>query len=349
MPVTRLIREQTIGETRWVALDARGVPAALYLERAGDARRAVIGTQAAARVRRSDAALGGVFVDLGACGEAFLRLQPGETLNDGAAVTVEVAAEARRGKLARVRVVDGAAPAGAGPDRWRASLNGGAAAPVEDAAPGDPAVQAAFDDALAVSVTLTGGGRLHAERTEALVAADIDTSGRTARGGRAANALAVNFAAAEELARQMLLRGWGGLAVLDCVGPVNKDAGGQVRTAFLDAFRDLSHRQVKALAPSPFGLMEISADWQLTPLAERLRDPDGRDSPETMALGGLRQLEAAARQARMGRLCLALPAAAHAWLGASGLNAEARLADVYGARLTIEGGGADSATVRTVP
>ena len=105
MPVAHLLRERTIGETRWVALDANGVAVALYLEREHEAaRRAVLGERLDAQVRRIDTALGGAFVDLGARGEAFLRLKSGETFAEGAAIRVEVVAEARRKKLARVRL-----------------------------------------------------------------------------------------------------------------------------------------------------------------------------------------------------------------------------------------------------
>jgi Ribonuclease G/E len=337
MPVAHLLRERTIGETRWVAVDEQSIARALYLEREHEtARRAVLGERLDAHVRRIDAALGGAFVDLGARGEAFLRLKSGETLAEGAAIRIEVVAEARRNKLARVRLAVSDGPAGV--EAWRASLTGGDAARVEDRAAGDAEIAAAFEDALAPALTLAGGGRLQIERTEALIAADIDTAGRSARGTRAAGALAINREAAGELARQMLLRGWGGLAVLDCVAPLDKDAGNRIRSAFLEAFRDVSARQVKALAPSPFGLMEISADWQVTPLSERLVDGGGGLSPETQALDGLRQLEMAARANRMGRLGLTLPAAAFAWLASAGLEAEARLAQTYGGRLAIRAG-----------
>jgi len=344
MPVARLLREQTVGETRWAALGERGEAVALYLERASDIQRPVIGERLQARVRRIDTVLGGAFVDLGAKGEAFLRLKTGDTLTEGAALAVDVAAEARRNKLARVRVADAQAAPVQGATRWRAGLNGGAAAVTEDRPAGCAEIQSAFDDALAASVTLPGGGRLQAERTEALIAADIDTGGRSARGGRAANALAVNLDAASELARQIHLRGWGGLAVLDCVAPVDKNAGGHIRARFLDAFRAISDRQVKALAPSAFGLMEISADWQLTPLSERLME----NPAETLALDGLRRLEAAARAERMKRIGLVLPEAAFAWLDASGLGPIGKLSETYGARLTIEAGRLETPDVRTL-
>ncbi|MFN7181048.1 ribonuclease E/G [Hyphomonas sp.] len=344
MPVGGFLREQSIGETRWVALGTDGLPVALYLERETDAaRRARLGERLEARVRKLDTATGGAFVDLGAQGEAFLRISTNEALTEGAAVSVDVVAEARRGKLARVALARGDAGA-LGAARWRETLVGGAEAAIEDRAAGDAEVAAAFEDALNARATLPGGGVMQIARTEALVAADIDTSGRAARGGRSALALGVNLAAARELARQAHLRGLGGLMVLDCVAPLDTAAGGQVRAAFLEAWRAISTRQVKALAPSAFGLMEASADWQTAPLEDRLAE-----AAETAALAGLRQLEAAARQARMTRLTLALPRAAAAWLAASGLGAEARLAEKYGGRLTITGADRDDPDVTETP
>ncbi len=347
MPVDRLLREQTLGETRWAALDGSGFPVALFLERSHEAAcRPSFGERLSGRVRKLDAVLGGAFVDLGAKGDGFLRLKAGETFPEGAAIDVDVVAEGRRTKVPRLRLA-GPDPTSASPaDHWRASLSGGMAAPVEDRPAGDGDIQAAFEDALAAAVVLRGGGRLRIEPTEALTAADIDTAGRTARSGRAAAAMAINVEAARNLARQIHLRGLGGLVVLDCVAPIDKAAGGQVRAAFLDAFREISARQVKALVPSVFGLMEISADWQLTPLRERLLGADAAPTPETTALSGLRALEAAARANRMGRLKLVLPPPAFAWLAGSGLNAETGLAKTYGARLAIEPGAAAMYDVR---
>lgn len=336
MAVARLLREQSIGETRWAALDESGRLVALYLERENDsASRAVLGERFEARVRKREAGLGGAFVDLGAKGDAFLRLGAKDGLNEGASVAVDIVAEARGGKLARVALARGEAGS-AGAARWREMLAGGSVAPVEDREAGDGDVSAAFEDALAPRTVLAGGGALHLTRTEALVAADIDTAGRTDRGGRAALALAVNTAAAQDLARQVHLRSWGGLMVLDCVAPLDAGAGAKVRATFLEAWRAVSVRTVKALAPSAFGLMEISADWQTAPLEDRLADGD-----ETPALAGLRQLEAAARQERMKRLTLSLPRPAFDWLSRSGLQPQERLAARYGARLTIAPGAGD--------
>lgn len=336
MAIARLLRELSIGETRWVALDDGGRPVALYLERESDAtRRAVIGEQLQARARKTEIGLRGVFMDLGAKGEAFMRLGTPYRFSEGSAQRVEVAAEARRGKLARV-TMKASDPPMSGVARWRTMLVDGASAPVEDRPAGDADVEAVFEEALSATVPLTGGGAMHLARTEALIAADIDTGNRPVRAGRQEAALAVNLAAAQELARQVHLRSWGGLMVLDCVARMEGAAGSDVRKALFRAWQEISTRQMKALTPSVFGLMEISADWQTTPLEDRLADGD-----ETPALAGLRQLDVAARQERMKRLTLTLPRPAFDWLARSGLGAQERLAAKYGARLTIATGAGD--------
>lgn len=342
MPVQRILREATVGETRWAALDSAGQPAVLYLERPG--RAAVLGARLEARIGRSEAGAGGTFLDIPGQSGAFLRTRTGQSGTDrdssipaeGSLVLVEVVAEARGEKLPRVKLAAAGTPPGpSGADAWRASLAGGLSAPVEDVSAGDPVMEAAFGDALSPDITLSGGGRLRIDRTRALTAADIDSAGRAMKGNAAARALSLNREAASELARQTLLRGLGGLIVLDCVAPLTKETGARVRDAFLESWRALTTRSAKVLAPSPLGLMEASAGWWITPLAERLLGPDGTPTPETLALDGLRRLERAAQQDRMGRLTLWLPEAAANWLSASGLDAEAMLAEKYGARLKI--------------
>lgn len=342
MVVARFLREATLGETRWVALDAEDRPLALYLER--PTKTAVVGARLAARIGRAEPGAGGIFIEIPGSAGAFLRVNPGQigsnrvipVPSEGSSVTVEVISEARAGKLARVKLTQPDDPSSrSGADAWRASLPGSAAAPVEQSVPGDSIVAAAFEDALAPDVTLPGGGRLRIDRTRALTAADIDSAGRAAKGSAAARALSLNREAATALAREILLRGLGGLFVLDCVSPLTKETSGRVRDAFVQAWSRMSTRPVKALTPSPLGLMELSTGWWTTPLADEMLDEAGAPTPETVALAGLRQLEAAAHRDRLARLALKLPEAASQWLSQSGLDADGGLATKYGARLTI--------------
>lgn len=335
MAVTRILREETIGETRWAALDADGQPISLYLERETNTVR--LGAQFDARIGAIDSGAGGLFAELDGAGAAFIRrTQQTPGLPEGARVRVEILAEARAGKLPRAQIVAaGRMPGPSGALAWRAGLEGGAEAAVEAAAAGDARLEAAFDDALMPNVTLSGGGRLRIERTRALTAADIDTAGRAQRGSAAARALTINREAARTLARQILLRGLGGLFVLDCIAPMTREAGPSIRDAFQAAWAEHALRPAKALAPSAFGLMEASTNWWIMPLSEHIHDDNGTLRPEAIALSGLRELEREAQQTRLGPLTLALPAAAHRWLGDHHPDAGARLAAKYGGRLSI--------------
>jgi Ribonuclease G/E len=342
MTVARFLRETTLGETRWAALDAGDRPLALYLER--PTRKVVLGARLEARIGKTEPGAGGTFIDIPGQQGAFLRSNTGQigtnpdTLlpSEGSVVTVDVVAEARAGKLARVKLAPpGTPPAPSGAVAWRAALRAEPNTPIEDATPGDSLIAAAFEDGLHPDVTLPGGGRLRIERTRALTAADIDSAGRAMKGSAAARALSLNREAAEMLARQILIRGLGGLFVLDCVSPLTKETSAKVREAFLAAWTAITARPARVLVPSALGLMELSTEWRTTPLAEMMLDEAGRPGAEAVALAGLRLLEAEAQRARMARLTLALPEAAYAWLTASGLEAEVQLAAKYGARLTI--------------
>ena len=346
MAVATILREETIGETRWAALDANGIPVALYLERETNAVR--LGAQFEARIGAVDPGAGGMFAELDGAGGVFIRRTPqSPSMAEGARVRVEILAEARSGKLPRAQIVEtGAATGPVGAAAWRASLRGGAEAPIDRAEPGDPAIAAAFEDALLPDVTLPGGGRLRIERTRALTAADIDTAGRAQRGSAAARALSINREAAQALARQILLRGLGGLFVLDCISPMTREAGPSIRDTFQDTWAGRSSRPAKALVPSALGLMEASTGWWITPLSDHIHDETGSLNPETIALDGLRQLEREAQKTRLGPVSLTLPGGAYRWLAAHHPDADARLAAKYGARLNIRAHTGAAAEVR---
>ena len=336
MPIARILRETAIGETRWVALDNTGRPVALHLERSSDREtRANLGDSLDARLRAIHPRQGGGFVELASGENAFMRLDEGHGLTEGQNMHVEIVAEARRDKLARVQKSSSATANQNRGERWRLALPGAGAASVEDVSIGDSEISAAWDEALSASVTLPGGGKLHIQPTNALVAVDLDTSGRSDPGRAAARALRINTEAAQELARQASLRNLGGAVVLDCVSPINRDAGIKVRDSFLTAFKALSHRNVRALAPSTFGLMEASVAWGAAPLADRLLKSDGEPTDETLCMESLRQLQREARSQPMARLTLSLPQRAFEWMTASRLDLQQQLDETFGARLTI--------------
>ncbi|KCZ53685.1 hypothetical protein HY29_16235 [Hyphomonas beringensis] len=332
MTQNRILRESCIGETREVLLNGAGLAIALRLTRWRDQdTRLTLGSTHEARVRTLEPALGGAFVEIVGKGEAFLRVPRDSALTEGQAISVLVAAEARNGKLPRVI---------AHPKEKTfedASLTPWHGAMIEDVPPGNPEVAEAFESALARSIQIPHGGRLHIERTTALCAVDIDTSGRTDKGSAASRALRINKDACTELARQIGLRQIGGLFVVDCVAPVNRESGRKLQEATQHALTSLGIKGANILPPSSLGLMEMSLPWKQTPIAERILTPDlTHPTPESLCLSGIRLLEAEAAADRMQRLTLQLPTDAHLWLTQEAQPLQGAIAGKYGQRFTYE-------------
>ncbi len=337
MTIDRLALEESVAETRAVAF-AGCLPVALFTHSPLLAPRLTQGSVFTARLRARDET-GGAFLEAGSGEDLFLKSAPPTDVSLGNALQVQVIAEARAGKAARVRLwrEHHGAPPASPLEAWRAGLPGAEGLSWETATSAE--MDAAFDEALSPLVTLPGGGRLQIAHTPALTAVDVDTAGRQRSGKALAHALTVNQEAAAETARQLALRGIGGLAVLDCIAPLSPETGKEVKAAFLTAFRAICARKVEALAPSPFGLMEAQLAWGPTPLEELFA------GPPAIALSGLRQLEREARARAGDRLCLDLPPAAYETVKSARPALQGALAARYGARLEVRCGARDQIEV----
>lgn len=338
MAQVRLIREQTVAETRYAAIGEDGRAVSLFVARDWAPARLLAGSVHEGRLRSVVRAQGGAFVEVAGHPDAFLRLKPDVGLTEGARVRVRTIAEAHDDKLARVALAADGEPATEPVESWRSGLPGFGEASVLDLIAGDPEIAGIFDEALSPSVTLPMGGRMTIERTRALTAADIDSAGWSGKGSPGASAKAINTAAAVELARQLELRQLGGLVVLDCIAPLTRASGNAVREAFLAAHAGVSRRRAKALAPSSLGLMELSLEWGRMPLAAHYLDAAGRPTPQAIAIAGLGELEREASRDRMARLTLRLPGPAHHWIASGVIDFQSRLVARYGARLSLAAG-----------
>lgn len=225
---------------------------------------------------------------------------------DTAAVAAEAAALAARwravvgaakaakppARLLRDDVVSQAlrlAPAGArvlvaGPDAAErvACLGGGAQIWT---GPGDlfaaHGADAAWDTALARDVALPGGGGLVIEETAALTAIDVNVGARAAPGrnggersggGREGTALAVNLAAAAEIAAQVRLRNLGGLFVID-FARLAKPANRAKVLAALRAAGAGDPEGLNVAGETTFGLVEMTRPRRRPALASVLAAP----------------------------------------------------------------------------
>lgn len=113
-------------------------------------------------------------------------------------------------------------------------------------------------------VPLPGGGWITIEGTEALTAIDVNSGSFTAATGLEETSLNVNREAADEIGRQLRLRGIGGLIVIDFIhlnDPANIET--VLDTLHTSLSRDRTPTQISPM--SEFGLVEITR--------KRIRDP----------------------------------------------------------------------------
>jgi ribonuclease G len=145
-----------------------------------------------------------------------------------------------------------------------------------------------LETALSRTVGLPRGGSLVFDELEALTVIDVNASG----GGRLSDdaILSLNRRAAEEAARQVMLRNVAGLIVIDFVSMKNKGARRQVVEAVRRAFAD-DRVVVDVLGMTPAGLVEVTRQRRGRSLADMMCVPVGRDRPlqaASIACAGLR-------------------------------------------------------------
>lgn len=108
------------------------------------------------------------------------------------------------------------------------------------------------------SVSIRKGAYLVIEHTEALHVIDVNSGNRTNNvESQEANALEVNLASAEEVARQLRLRDMGGIVVVDFID-MNKAENRKKLFEALKGFMSEDRAKHKILPPSRFGLIEIT-------------------------------------------------------------------------------------------
>lgn len=136
--------------------------------------------------------------------------------------------------------------------------------------------------ALSRRVALKSGGAIAFGETEALTAIDVDSGKASARGTAFEElALKINLEAANEIARQLRLRGIGGIVVIDFLHMENAAYRAQVVNGLRQALAK-DPAPTKVLGMSALGLVEMTRKRVGEPLAARLFencptcDGDGR-------------------------------------------------------------------------
>ncbi|WP_375285117.1 ribonuclease E/G [Marinicauda pacifica] len=337
----RIVTADHLGETR-VALMEGERAVEIHLERWSErGRRAIRGEVYRGRVRRVDASLNGAFIALGAGPDGFLPFggagRPDE-VHEGAAVGVQIVREAFQEKgpsLTLFEVEPGEAPetvVPAPPVAERLAMF--FEAPVKTAQEAGVDIDALVDEALERVIPLAGGGHIIVDPVAALTAIDVDAAGRKSPGGGAKMAMELNKAAAREAARQIRLRGIGGVVAIDFLPLKKKADQGNLVASIKSAFRN-DPAKVDIAPPSRFAIVELSRQRLTRPLHEIVFERPGLETIETCALTALRDLEREGRNDRAARLELAAGKEVHAWLKADPAGWHKAARHRYGDRIAL--------------
>jgi Ribonuclease G/E len=162
---------------------------------------------------------------------------------------------------------------------------------------GSPDLDTAFETALAPTLPLRGGGRVHFEASRATTLIDVDT-GIPEAGSAERAALAVNRAAAALIARQLRLRNLSGPIVVDFVGLDRRGARERVRQAMAAALAG-DPAKPEVLGWTRLGHLEIVRPRRARSLADALLQTQAEGPPAknavTLAYEALRRLQREAR------------------------------------------------------
>jgi ribonuclease G len=191
-------------------------------------------------------------------------------------------------------------------------------------------------------VPLPSGGWITIEGTEALTAIDVNSGSFTASTGLEETSLKVNLEAADEIGRQLCLRGIGGLIVIDFI---HLNEPGNIKSV-LDVLsqslaRDRTPTQISGM--SEFGLVEITRKRIRDPLVKLMteccRPCDGMGRKRTrdaVAMDVLRQIERQAAAAPGKQIVVRASPEIVQWLDNHGEDVRSALARRGAARVSFE-------------
>jgi Ribonuclease G/E len=338
----RIVAEETIGETRAAVIDGdRAVE--LHVERWRErGLRAQRGEVYRARVRSIEKSLNGAFCDIGRGPDGFLPFGKAgrpDGLHEGAAIGVQINRESFQEKgpsLVLFDVEAGDAPEAvveAQPLAERLSMTFDA--PVRTPRDADIDLDELFEAALDPVVPLQGGGRLIIEPVTAMTVIDVDAAGRKAQSGGAKFALDLNRIAAREAARQIRLRGIGGVVAIDFL-PLKKKADQNLLAQTLSgAFRN-DPAKVDIAPASRFAIVELARQRLGRALHEQVWQSFQSPSAESLALDLLRVCGREARSRRASSMTVKAHPVVHEWMSADKIAWRDSWQKLFGFALNLE-------------
>jgi Ribonuclease G/E len=336
--------DDAVGEHRRVLLDPLGRPFRLEVERWSErGARAKLDEIWWGRVRARMPGNRGWFVDLGLNQDGVVEPTKAAAVTEGALLPLRVKSEAwadtwaSKGPVLSLADMSPSASRPDKPQRHTAPADDPFLRGVEVVAtlteqPARKQVEAAVAEIGQRVVSLEGGGDIAIDAARAMTVIDVDAGDRLAEVDAGTFALNLNLAGADEAARQIGLRGIGGLVAIDFVRMEDKRNQRAVVINFRNALAEWLGRSSEVLDLSALGVCEAAIARRVRPVADAL----AAAAAEREALDALREIESAGRAARAARIHARVSAQAAVWLDLDSIGWKAHLADRIGARWIIE-------------
>lgn len=332
--------DDAVGEHRRALLDPFGKPFRLEVERWSErGTRAKLDEIWWGRVKARMPGNRGWFVDLGLKQDGVVEPTKAAAVTEGALLPLRIKSEAWADKGPVLSLAD-MSPNAPRPDK-----------PQRHAGPADDPflrgvqvvvtiteqearrqVEAAIEEAGQRVHALDGGGDIAIDVTRAMTVIDVDAADRIAGADAGAFTLGLNLAAAEMAARQIALRGAGGLMAIDFASMDDKRRQRAVAITFRNSLAAWLGRVSDVHDLSALDVCEAAVARRARPVADAIAAPPA----EREALDALRAIETAGWEARAARIHARVSAQAAAWLDLDSIGWKSHLANRIGARWTIE-------------
>ncbi|WP_298912524.1 ribonuclease E/G [uncultured Algimonas sp.] len=326
----RAVIEEAVGETRAAVYEGRKL-VELHLDRWSDFHTPRIGERWTAQAASIDASIGGIWMALGKGPDALLSFKGQRDmprLTEGQSVDVVIAKQsiAEKGPVVRyagdpTRDAPGVIEALDLKQRLSRRFPGIA---FEDAPVG------ILDNATERTLAVPGGGSITIDRTQALIAVDVDKGG-------AKTGMDCSTNAAKLILDQLRLRGLGGLIAIDF--PNLRQP--RQRSTVIRLMEDAAEADPASLRIAPFsrfGVVEMTRGQDGPSIDAKLNDRFGEPTVETQAIRALRRLEREGKASGGAQLVLSVTDAIGNWLDEPPFDWRTPMTERLGARFSVERG-----------
>lgn len=325
----RAVIEELVGETRAAVYEGRKL-VELHLDRWSDFNKPRIGERWTARIAAIDPSIGGMWLEIGKGPDALLSFKGQKDmprLTEGARVDVVVAKEAiaEKGPVVRYfgepsREKPGVVQAFDLRERLTQRF-------------GDISFETSsvgLDTSTERNLAVPGGGTITIDRTQALIAIDVDKGG-------AKTVMDCSINAAKLIMAQLRQRRLGGLIIIDFPNlrqPRN-------RLSVIRAMEDMAEADPASVRVAPFsrfGVVEMTRGQDGPSLDAQLNDRFGTPTLETRAIHALRRLEREAKASAGAQMILTVDGPVMEWLENPPFDWRTPMTERLGARFTVERG-----------